>query len=190
MAAEIALLDLSPFFDMHPVLETERIILRQLTLSDLDDVFENDREPEFVRYTPHLPAKFISDAEAYLQRIAKTFSNREVLTFGFERKSDKKIMGHCSLHNIVPQHHRAEIGYGIGPAYWGQGYGFEGVKEVIRFGFDDMGFHRIEASCDPRNTRSIKLLERCGLVYEGTLRENEICKGERVSNTIYSILHG
>jgi [ribosomal protein S5]-alanine N-acetyltransferase len=183
-------LDLSRFFDVHPILETERIILRQLTLSDLEDVFENDREPEFVRYTPHVPAKSISDTEAYLRRIAKTFSDREVLTFGFERKSDKKIMGHCSLHNIVPQHHRAEIGYGISPAYWGEGYAFEGVKEIIQFGFEEMGIHRIEASCDPRNVRSIKLAERCGMVYEGTLREHKICKGERVSSAIYSILNG
>jgi ribosomal-protein-alanine N-acetyltransferase len=187
---DIAPLDLSSFFDVHPILETERIILRQLTLSDLADVFENDREPEFVRYTPHVPAKSILDTEAYLGRIAKTFSDREVLTFGFERKSDKKIMGHCSLHNIVLQHRRAEIGYGLGPAYWGQGYALEGVKEIIRFAFDDLGIHRIEASCDPRNIRSIKLIERCGMDYEGTLRENEICKGERVSTAIYSILNG
>jgi RimJ/RimL family protein N-acetyltransferase len=83
-----------------------------------------------------------------------------------------------------------QIGYVLTRSTWGNGYVTEAVCEMIRFAFKEMRMHRIEASCDPRNERSIRVVERCGMTHDATFRENEICKGERVSNEIYAIVHG
>ncbi len=190
MAAEIIPLDLSRFFEHHPTLETERLLLRPHAMADADDLFEAFRDPETVRYGPHEPARTIRDAEAMIEIVAKNFELQKTIRFGFELKSEHKTIGWCDLHHIAPEHHRLELGYSLSPRYCGKGYMTEAVREIICFALEDMGFHRIEASCDPRNVKSIRVAERCGMMHEATFRENEICKGEWVSNAIYAILRG
>jgi len=187
---ELVPLDLSRFFEQHPTLETERLLLRPHTEADANDLFEAFRDPETVRYGPHEPAESIRDAEAMIEIVAKNFELQKAIRFGFELKSENKIIGWSDLHHIAPEHHRLELGYSLSPRYWGNGYMTEAVREIIRFAFEEMKIHRIEASCDPRNVKSIRVVERCGMKLEATFRENEICKGERVSNSIYAIVRG
>lgn len=71
----------------------------------------------------------------------------------------------------------AELGYWIGKDYWGNGYATAGARAAVRFGFDEMGVHRIHASCLRRNPGSARVLERVGLRYEGCLREHLFHRG-------------
>jgi ribosomal-protein-alanine N-acetyltransferase len=88
----------------------------------------------------------------------------------------------------VPKHSRAEIGYVIGRKYWGEGLMTEAVKEVIRFGFERMNLNRIQATCFPENIGSYRVMEKAGMKFEGTLREQMFIKGRFQDLKLYSIL--
>jgi [ribosomal protein S5]-alanine N-acetyltransferase len=184
----ISPLDLSSFFEHHPTLETERLLLREVTIADATDLHAYFGDPETVVYIPHLALKTIAETEEILSRSAKYLSERDSIRFAIERKSDGKVMGIFDLHSISPENHRMEIGYGLAKEYWGFGYMTEAVREVIRFAFDEMSMHRIEAECQPDNIRSIRVAEKWGMTLEATRTENEINKGRFVSNHVYAIV--
>ncbi len=188
MAAEITALDLSRFFEKHPTLETKRLVLREVTVADAADLHEYFSDPETAVYVPHTALTALSQTEEILARNANYLAMQESFRFAIERKSDRKVIGTIDLHNFSAQHHRMEIGYVLTRAYWRFGYATEAIREVIRFAFEEMGMHRIEAECETENSRSIRLLERCGMTREATRKENEINKGRFVSNYIYAII--
>ena len=97
-------------------------------------------------------------------------------------------MGITDIYHLSLQNHRMELGWGLARAYWGFGYMTEAVREFIRFAFEEMGLHRIEAECQTDNIRSIRVAERCGMTLEATRVENEINKGRVVSNYVYAII--
>ncbi len=185
---ELAPLDLSLFFDHHPTLETERLRLRQLAMSDAHDLHEYYSDPETAIYVPFTAFSSIAKTEELLGRVTASFEKRESIMFGIERKSDGKIMGITDIYRLSLQHHRMELGWGLARAYWGFGYVTEAVREFIRFAFEEMGMHRIEAECQTDNIRSIRVAEGCGMTREATRVENEINKGRFVSNYVYAII--
>lgn len=72
---------------------------------------------------------------------------------------------------VHPRHHRGEIGYWLGVPYWNHGYMTEAARAVVRYGFDVMDLHRVEAMILPRNIASIRVAEKAGFLFEGTLRD-------------------
>ena len=82
----------------------------------------------------------------------------------------------------------AEVGYVINPEYWGRGIATEALSRVIRFGFEVLGLHRIEARFIEGNDQSRRVMERVGMTYEGMLREGMLVKGSYVNVGICSIL--
>ncbi|HEY3876090.1 MAG TPA: GNAT family N-acetyltransferase [Candidatus Kapabacteria bacterium] len=180
--------DLSPFFETHPTLETERLRLRQLKISDLEDLHAYYSDPETAIYVPFIAFTSVTKTEELLKRVAQEFDERKSILFGIERKSDGKIMGITDIYRLSLPNHRMELGWGLARAFWGFGYMTEAVRAFIRFAFEEMGMHRIEAECQTDNIRSIRVAERCGMRLEATRVENEINKGCFVSNHVYAIV--
>ena len=87
------------------------------------------------------------------------------------------------------QNEFAEIEYCIGSAYQGRGYATEACKEIIRYGFDEIGLHKVQICCRTTNQKSRNVIEKCGLVYEGTLRDYfRMSDGVFEGRMYYSIL--
>jgi RimJ/RimL family protein N-acetyltransferase len=97
-------------------------------------------------------------------------------------------MGTVTLISIDLTHRRAEIGYALGRAHWGRGYIHEALQAVMKYAFNELNLHRIEADVDPRNTASIKTLERLGFQREGFLRERWQVGGELQDALFYGLL--
>ena len=85
-------------------------------------------------------------------------------------------------------HQRAEIGFALRQTHWSKGLGTEAVGAVIEFAFETLNLHRLEADADPRNERSLRLLERFGFEREGCLRERYYVNGERQDAVILGLL--
>lgn len=171
-------------------IETERLIMRQLRMSDEDDLFAYQSNPEVVRYLPW-PAR---TREQVREALAKVLSNPDFesegdgLVLAVERKSDHRVIGQMSLIYRSAEHRRGEFGYAFNPDSAGFGYATEASSALLDFGFGAAGFHRIYADTDARNAKSISLLERLGMRREADLIENEMFKGEWSSSVIYALL--
>ncbi|MBN1247712.1 MAG: GNAT family N-acetyltransferase [Anaerolineae bacterium] len=158
-------------FSRFPVLTTERLTLRELLPSDAEDVlaFRGDREVQ--RY--HGPVFHdLEDVQSMIGELAAEYADHQGITWGITLTRDGRVLGLCSYHDWDQYRRRAEIGYDLARAYWGQGIASEAMGAIIRFGFDKMNLHHIYARTLANNHRSVSLLERLGFQQEGTRRQH------------------
>lgn len=154
-----------------PSLETERLLLRPLSMLDLEFVFRHFSDPEVNRYlldeepvTTREQAQSIIDFYSLPGR--KSY-NRWVIV----RKTGARPIGTCGYHQWQVLHHRAEIGYDLEKASWKQGIMTEALRAMLSYGFEQMGLNRVEALVYIENEASIRVLERLGFQKEGLLRQ-------------------
>jgi ribosomal-protein-alanine N-acetyltransferase len=168
------------------ILETERLLLRPLTLSDAPVIQELASHPDVAATTLNIPHPYPDGAaEAFIQsRLEDTFTG---YVFGIVRKADRQLMGAIGLHPDE-SHQRAEIGYWIGVPYWNQGYMSEAARRVVDFGFAELRLNRIAAGYFSQNIASRRVMEKSGMIYEGMWREY-LKRGDRYYDVgYYSIL--
>jgi ribosomal-protein-alanine N-acetyltransferase len=171
-----------------PVLETERLILRRLELSDAPLVFEYMKDREIALNTLLIPYPYPDGAaEDWINGTQEAEEHGDDFTFAVTRKADGLFMGACGVHRI-PEHQRAEIGYWLGKPHWGQGYMSEAARRVIQFGFEELGLNRIYAGYFTRNPASRRVMEKAGMTYEGTYRQNVLKWGDFVDVGACAIL--
>lgn len=98
------------------------------------------------------------------------------------------LIGYVGFWKWVREHFRAEVGFALLPAYWCKGIMYEALDAIIKFGFEKMNLHRIEADVNPGNIPSIKLLEKLNFKQEAYYKENIFFNGKFCDSAIYSLL--
>lgn len=171
-------------------INTNRLIIQEVTWDDLDDIFILESCPEIDEFNTlgipddknvtreHL-RPFIMDQKAevrkkYCWTIRLQTSGEFVGLSGMTLSADRFKMG--------------EIWYNLMPTHWGNGYATEIAKRLIRFGFEMLNLHRIEAGVATENKRSIKVLEKAGMSIEGIRRKILPIREDWVDNYHYAIL--
>jgi RimJ/RimL family protein N-acetyltransferase len=148
------------------VLQTERLILRRLTLDDAAFILELVNEPSWLQFIGDRGVRNLEDARNYL--VKGPLAGYDRVGFGLylvESKDSGVPMGMCGLikRDTLPD---VDIGFAFFPRFWGQGYAYEAAAAVLAYGRKTLGLKRIVAITDPDNHSSIKLLERLGLKFE------------------------
>jgi ribosomal-protein-alanine N-acetyltransferase len=171
-----------------PTINTNRLSLRAITADDVDDFYAIYSNLEVMRYwsTPPLPDR--DAASKLISEIHESFERHEILKWGIALRSDHTLIGSVTLFHLDFTHRRAEIGYALGRPFWGKGYMQETLKAVLSYAFEELNLHRIEADVDPRNTASVKTVERLGFRREGYLRERWQVNGEIQDAYFYGLL--
>ena len=178
-------LNFNPFHD----LETERLLLRRVDNNDYKEVLALRSNPETMKYIPRPLLKNEEEAFAHIAMIENKIINKEGINWAITIKDDPRLIGIIGHYRIQVENYRAEIGYMILPEFNGLGIVTEAVKEVVKYGFDIMKLHSIEAVIDPDNIASAKVLEKNGFVKEAHFKENEFHEGHFYDSVIYSILN-
>jgi len=171
-----------------PTIETERLLLRKISLNDASDMFEYASNPEVSEYTMWSTHTSIEDTKYFLKSITKMYKKRELVDWGIVHKVEKKFIGTCGFVEWSMTHSRAEMGYAISRKYWNQGYMSEAVNAMMEFGFREMLLNRIQGKCQVDNIGSARVMEKVGMQLEGILRQQLFVKGEYWDLKIYSIL--
>ncbi len=175
-------------FTEFPVLETERLLLRQMTMDDAPALFELRTNAEVTRYIDHAKVKSIDESIAKLKVISDSYENNNGIAWAIVLKETGKQIGDISFWRIMKEHHRAEIGYSLLNEHWKKGIMTEAAKKVIEYGFSVLKFHSIEGNVNPNNVGSIKLLEKMGFVREAYFKEDYYFDGKFLDSAIYSLL--
>lgn len=176
-------------FTPFPNLETERLQLRRVAKEDVNEIFELRSNEQTMKYIPRPLAKTKEDALGHIAMIDEKIENNEGINWAITLKNSPKLIGIIGHYRIKPEHYRAEMGYMLLPEYHGKGIITEAIKEVIKYGFEIMKLHSIEAIIDPENFASAKVLQKNGFVKEAHLKENEFYEGRFLDTVIYSILN-
>jgi len=178
-------------------LTTERLVLRQFTPADLDPYYAYQRLPETARYLLGGPRSYVQCMARIAKYIEDPFAGPgDWATFAVERAGQPGLVGELALKwnsggkpdNGVGPELLGEIGWTLAPEARGQGYATEGARAVLDLAMDTLGFHRVEARLDARNSASAAICERLGMRREGVLRDNMYLKGEWTSEAIYSVV--
>ncbi|MFO1441687.1 GNAT family N-acetyltransferase [Bacillus sp. Bva_UNVM-123] len=175
-------------FLSFPILETERLVLRKLDLSDAPNMFSYFSKDEVTKYYDLESFTTEKQAEEQINRFLTRYEDREQIRWAITLKGDNQLIGTCGFHAIEREHWKAELGYELHPSFWGQGIMSEVIAAVIRYGFIEMDLNRVEAFYDPRNIPSGRVLEKNGFEFEGILRKRYFEKGQFVDAAISAVL--
>ncbi len=169
-------------------LESNRLILRQITKNDVAEVFALRGNPETMKYIPRPLATTTDDALVHIKMIQDKIESNEGVNWAVTLKGNDKLLGIAGHYRIKWEHFRSEIGYMLLPEFQGQGIITEVVKLLVDYGFNEMKMHSLEAIIDPRNTASARVLEKNNFVKEAHLIENEFYEGKFIDTVIYSLI--
>lgn len=168
-------------------LQTERLTLRPFTVEDAPAMFENwANDPAVTRFLTWTPHESAEVTRALLTLWEEESKSPETYNWGIVFEG--KLIGNVSLLKVNTLHERAALGYCMGRKWWGRGIMTEAVRTVLRYCFEEVGFYRITGEHAARNLGSGRVMEKCGLRYEGTLREYCVLhSGEREDIVIRGI---
>ena len=153
-------------------IETPRLLLRRFTLEDAEAVFANYASDESVtRYMAWPRHESVADSEKVLAQWVQDYEKPDFYEWAIVLKELGQPIGNIEVLNIDDYVEKLNLGYSIGTAFWGKGIMPEALKAVIEFLFDQVGANRVEACHDSRNPNSGKVMQKCGMTYEGTFRQ-------------------
>jgi [ribosomal protein S5]-alanine N-acetyltransferase len=155
------------------VLETDRLVVRRLTLDDAAFILKLVNEPSWLQFIGDKGVRNLDDARNYLRTGPLDMYERHGFgMFRVELKERGVPIGMCGLikRDTLPD---ADIGYAFFPEYWGKGYAFEAAAAVLSFGHRTIGLKRILAITSPNNDSSVRVLERIGMKFERVLMLSE-----------------
>jgi ribosomal-protein-alanine N-acetyltransferase len=170
-----------------PILETKRLVLRQLAADDSESWFQNLSNDEITGLIGMDPLETIEELEAIIKSFNERFKEGAGIAWAITLKETNEFIGTCSYESINKKNRSGEIGYDLLREYWGHGFMTEALRAIIEYGFRQIGLDRIEANTDPVNIHSRNLLERLGFIEEGTFRESASFTGEFGDDIHYSL---
>ncbi len=175
-------------FSHLPELITERLTLRQMLVLDTQDMYEYASRNDVTKYLTWYPHADKTYTKEYLQYLGGRYAAGMFYDWAIVYEPDCKMVGTCGFTSFNCASDSGEVGYVLNPEYWGKGIAGEALERVLRFGFEELNLHRIEAKFIKENERSRRLMERVGMTFEGYLREGMLVKGNYVTVGICSIL--
>lgn len=181
-------MEIEKIFGNLPTLETERLLLRKITLEDVEDMYYYGSNEEVSKYVTWDTHKTLSATKEYIEFVLTQYKNKKIAPWGIEYKQNRKFIGTIDFVSWQLKHSIAEIGYVISQDYWKMGIATEAVNEVIKLGFNNMDLVRIQARCDVENIGSARVMEKVGMSFEGIIRKGILVKGKHRDLKMYSIL--
>lgn len=168
------------------VLETDRLILRELSMDDFESVHAYGSDPEVVQFVPWGPNTEQITRDFLERNIQKAAADpRQDFIYGVVPKGDDRLVGSVGIYS---DGHQAMLGYAYGRETWGRGYATEAALAMVGLAFDVLHLRRVWASCDPDNTASARVLQKCGMTLEGRLREDNDIRGRLRDTLVWGIL--
>jgi len=156
----------------QPALHTDRLLLRPFDLGDAGAVEHLAGAYEVADTTLNIPHPYRDGmAEAWILTHKPLYRSGALVNYAIVLSEPQQLIGAIGLR-IQPAHQHAELGYWVGLPFWRQGYCTEAAAVVLRYGFEQLGLHRIHATHLRRNPASGRVLQKLGMSYEGRQREH------------------
>ena len=170
-----------------PILESERVTLRQFVPSDIENVFKGLSHPDIIKY---YGVSFDSLEATKEQMIwfADLEKNEKGIWWAVCSKDDGKFLGAGGLNDLSTTNKKAEIGFWLLPENWGKGLMTETMPLILKYAFDTLGLHRIEGFVETENQNCKKALAKLQFNLEGTMQDCEVKNGAFISIDIYAKL--
>lgn len=154
---------------MLPTIFTERLILRNISLKDANDMFEYSHTPYVGPVAGWNPHKSLAETKAIINMFLGYQSQGTLGVYAIVLKETNKMIGTIELFNHVREF-KAEMGYALNPAYWGKGIVPEAAEALLTWGFEELNLKRIEINLFVDNYQSERVCQKLGMTLEGIIR--------------------
>lgn len=172
---------------MIPTLETPRLLLRQLTIADINAIEKFTTDDEVTVFLTWDTHQSLNETEAFLNELLKKYEHGSLI-WGIMVKENDRLVGIIEFSEYRRDEKIAEMSCVIAKSYWGNDYASEATQALIRYGFSELKLERIQASYFSENISSERVLQKAGLFYEGTQRRGKFAKGHYHDVKLYAIL--
>ncbi len=175
---------------MPVILKTSRLVLREFGEDDWPTVLEYQRDPRYHRHYASTD-RTADEVREFLGTLVADQARSPRLRWQLAitlTEEGGRLIGNCGLRLDGIGATSGDLGYELDPRYWGRGIATEAATEMVRFGFEDQGLHRIWAWCVAENRPSARVLTKVGMQPEGRAREVEWFKGAWHDNLTFGIL--
>lgn len=172
-----------------PELKTNRLVLRQITEADLENIYSGLSHPEVIKYYGVNYSSLDATWEQ-LEWYAELERTHTGIWWAIISAESSEFCGAIGYNNLSREHRKAELGFWLLPPWWGKGIVQEAMEVVLEYAFQKMDLHRIEAFVETENKSSQKALKKKGFQQEGIMRDSEIKNGRFISVAIFSRLKG
>lgn len=175
-------------FSTMPRLHTDRLLLRAMKVGDWQDMYSYASLEQTTRYLlwdPHTSPQY---TRGYLTQVQQWYRDKRFFDWALVLRTSHRMIGTCGFVRFDEENESAEVGYVLHPDYWGRGLAAEALQEVLSFGFDRLELHRIWARYMQGNTQSARVMEKCGMRYEGTFPKSMKIKGQFCTISEYAVL--
>ena len=172
---------------MLPTLETPRLLLRQLTIADINAIEKFTTDDEVTVFFICDTHQSLNETEAFLNELLKKYEHGSLI-WGIIVKENDRLVGIIEFSEYRRDEKIAEMGCIIAKSYWKNDYASEATQALIRYGFSELKLERIQASYFSENISSERVLQKAGLFYEGTQRRGKFAKGHYHDVKLYAIL--
>lgn len=176
--------------DMFEELETERLILRKIIDSDAEMLYDNIYNNfEWYKFYFQFPFKNLNEYKVLISAYENLYLKGNYFRWGIVDKKTDEMIGLVQLHSNDSLNNSCKIGCVIGYDYNKRGYAKEAVDRMIKFSFEKLNYHRIEANIVVENLASIKLAESLGMMYESTKKECYKLGDDYYDQKVYVLLN-
>ncbi len=170
-----------------PSLKTKRLIFRQITPTDIQNIYKGLSNPKVIKYYG-ISFDSLEATEEQMIWYRNLEQNETGIWWAICSLDNNIFYGAGGFNNLNKEHKKAEIGFWLLPEFWGQGFMQEAFPLIWDYGFNKLDLNRIEGFVDSENINCKKAVERLNFKFEGTMRDCEIKEGKYLSVDIYSKL--
>ena len=170
-------------------IETPRLTLRRFSLDDAEPMFRNwASDPDVTKYLMWQAHSGINISKSVLADWIEHYSEKEFYNWGIVLKQINQPIGSIGVVHRDDRTRMVHIGYCIGKSWWRKGIMSEALNAVIDFFLNEVGVNRVEARHDPRNPNSGRVMEKCDMKCEGTMREADFNNQGICDSVVYAVL--
>lgn len=177
-------MSIEKYFQEFPRLETKRLILRPIEMSDSKDLFKYYSDDDVTEFLNFNSIEKEEEAKTHIKNSLEKYKNQEMISWAITLKGEDRLIGTCHLSNFR-LNSIASIDYDLSKRYWNVGIMTETLKAVLPFGFYQLGLHRIQSFLHPENIASIELFEKLNFKNEGYLRQYQYHYDEKNFRNVF-----
>ena len=171
------------------ILETERLILRKLSMEDLYDYYERiGSDGEVSRYMLWEPHQDIGETLATIEKALASYEEGRYYRWVAEEKNGDGVIGTMSLLRFDEEENSCSFAYMFAKNWWGKGYATEAMAAVLKFAMEKMGITKIVADHIAGNGASGAVMRKLGMVHTGTLKEKYEKHGRKIDAELYELV--
>ena len=170
-------------------LETERLILRKFIINDVENMFKNwANDNDVTKYLVWSSHQDLNVSKSVIETWIENYKKNDFYNWGIILKEINEPIGSIGVVGQNDNIKMVHIGYCIGKNWWNKGIVSEALNELIKFFFNEIGVNRIESRHDPNNPNSGKVMAKCGMKYEGHMKQADRNNQGIVDAVFYGII--